>query len=593
MPYVSAYADHNPIQNSWTNQFNGGMDIKYGLNEAFTLDMTLVPDFGQVVFDNEVLNLSPFEIQFNENRQFFTEGTELFNKSGLFYSRRIGVQAPDSVRNTLLKENESLINFSQTSKLINASKISGRTKKGLGIGVFNGLTAAQTGIAFNKIDSTEREVLISPLTNYNVFVLDQNLKNNSYVTFTNTNVYRTGVFYDANVSGFDSKFNTKDNKYFITTWAVVSAKYSGNTNEIGHSTGFNVGKQMGKFVYNTSYLEESNTFDINDLGFLAVSNKRFISQAFSYRIFEPFWKLNQFSTSIDISYNRLYKPDVYTATYVNWSAFINTKKFHAAGANINSSVTPSFDYFEPRQTSGSYFLRPIWVTNSAWISSNYQKKLAIDLNANWVYIDRQDWKEWGYRFSPRWRVTNKMFLIYEWSHSFSYGGQGYAVPFGNPVVNTDAIIFGNRDRITVTNIINLRYTMTNLMGFTFRLRHYRSNIKYNYFYDLQEDGLLVKNDLTGLDADGVPAYNNNYNAFTIDFVYRWVFLPASEINIVWKNSIFSDDKLVSESYIQNLGSTFDSGAFNSLSIKILYWLDYQDLKKTLQRKKSKLIEERN
>ena len=56
------------------------------------LDVTLVPDFGQVVFDRQVLNLSPFEIQFNENRQFFTEGTELFNKSGLFYSRRIGVK---------------------------------------------------------------------------------------------------------------------------------------------------------------------------------------------------------------------------------------------------------------------------------------------------------------------------------------------------------------------------------------------------------------------------------------------------------------------------------------------------------------------
>ena len=69
---------------------NGGLDIKYGINESFTVDITLIPDFGQVVFDNQVLNLTPFEIQFNENRQFFTEGNELFNRSGLFYSRRIG-----------------------------------------------------------------------------------------------------------------------------------------------------------------------------------------------------------------------------------------------------------------------------------------------------------------------------------------------------------------------------------------------------------------------------------------------------------------------------------------------------------------------
>jgi hypothetical protein len=31
---------------------NGGMDVKYGINQAFTLDMTLIPDFGQVQSDN-------------------------------------------------------------------------------------------------------------------------------------------------------------------------------------------------------------------------------------------------------------------------------------------------------------------------------------------------------------------------------------------------------------------------------------------------------------------------------------------------------------------------------------------------------------
>ena len=65
------------------------MDIKYGINEAFTLDATLIPDFGQVKFDDVELNLSPFEQQFDEKRAFFTEGTELFDRGGVFYSRRI------------------------------------------------------------------------------------------------------------------------------------------------------------------------------------------------------------------------------------------------------------------------------------------------------------------------------------------------------------------------------------------------------------------------------------------------------------------------------------------------------------------------
>ena len=62
---------------------SGGMDVKYGINESFTLDATLIPDFGQVVSDNVVNNLTPYEVRFEEYRPFFTEGTEIFNKSGL------------------------------------------------------------------------------------------------------------------------------------------------------------------------------------------------------------------------------------------------------------------------------------------------------------------------------------------------------------------------------------------------------------------------------------------------------------------------------------------------------------------------------
>jgi hypothetical protein len=121
--------------------------------------------------------------------------------------------------------------------------------------------------------------------------------------------------------------------------------------------------------------------------------------------------------------------------------------------------------------------------------------------------------------------------------------------------------------------------MTNRMGLTFRMRHYRSSIRYNFFYELMENGRLEQTAFTGLDANGVSAYDINYNAFTIDFVYRWVFMPGSELSLVWKNSIFLSDKRVVEDYLTNLQSTLENGPFNSFSIKILFWLDYQDLDK--------------
>ena len=66
-PYFSTYLNHYPyndptIKNTATS-VNGGMDVKYGINQSFTLDMTLIPDFGQVQSDNKVLNLTPFEVK--------------------------------------------------------------------------------------------------------------------------------------------------------------------------------------------------------------------------------------------------------------------------------------------------------------------------------------------------------------------------------------------------------------------------------------------------------------------------------------------------------------------------------------------------
>ncbi len=93
-PYFSAYINHYPYKTEGvkdlTKSINGGMDVKYGISQSLTLDMTLIPDFGQVQSDKQVLNLTPFEVKYNENRPFFTEGTELFNKGNLFYSRRVG-----------------------------------------------------------------------------------------------------------------------------------------------------------------------------------------------------------------------------------------------------------------------------------------------------------------------------------------------------------------------------------------------------------------------------------------------------------------------------------------------------------------------
>ena len=144
----------------------------------------------------------------------------------------------------------------------------------------------------------------------------------------------------------------------------------------------------------------------------------------------------------------------------------------------------------------------------------------------------------------------------------------------------EGIIFGNRDRITNTQSLGIDYTLTNRIGATFRLRHYNAKILYNSFYTLNQNGRLnsIEN-YNGLDNNGTSAYDINYNAFTIDMLFRWVFLPGSELNFVWKNSIFTSDENVNDNYWTTLNNTLSNGPINTVSLKVIYWLDYQYLKK--------------
>ena len=247
-PFLAFYGEvlhdaaENPV-NSWGRSINGGMDIKYGINDAFTLDMTLIPDFGEARSDNQVLNLSPFEVRFDENRPFFTEGTELFNKGGLFYSRRIGGQ-PLRYREVedQLTEGEEIISNPVQTQLYNATKISGRSRKGLGIGFFNATSGREVALIRNS-EGIERAFETTPFTNYNVLVLDQNLPHNSFATLINTTVLRSGSAYDANVTGTVFTLRNKDNSYAVEGKGVLSQQYFTDRTDLGHTYSLSLKKR--------------------------------------------------------------------------------------------------------------------------------------------------------------------------------------------------------------------------------------------------------------------------------------------------------------------------------------------------------------
>ena len=232
IPYISTYlAAAENMKPEKT--VKGGLDIKYGINDALTLDAILIPDFGQAAFDNVVLNLGPFEQQFNENRPFFQEGTDLFNKGNIFYSRRIG-EGPNRALN--LANNEEVEKYPSTTELLNATKISGRTSKGLGVGFLNAITDNNYALIRNTDNQTTRRELVAPVTNYNITVLDQRFNQNSSISLINSNVTRMSVGYEkANVTGLVFDLFNKENSYNLFGSAKYSSIYGTENGKKGFS----------------------------------------------------------------------------------------------------------------------------------------------------------------------------------------------------------------------------------------------------------------------------------------------------------------------------------------------------------------------
>ncbi|HXI22080.1 MAG TPA: DUF5916 domain-containing protein, partial [Gemmatimonadales bacterium] len=147
-----------------------GGDLKYALASNLTLNATVNPDFGQVEADPSVLNLSAFETYFREQRPFFVEGRGQFsldvncsqvncNGEGLFYSRRIG-RAPE------LGDQYGDASSPTATRILGATKITGRLPGGFGLGVLDAVTQHETGAGGATIEPTTNYAVIRATQDY-------------------------------------------------------------------------------------------------------------------------------------------------------------------------------------------------------------------------------------------------------------------------------------------------------------------------------------------------------------------------------------------------------------------------------------------
>tara|TARA_B100000953_G_scaffold261389_1_gene227196 strand:- start:6243 stop:6746 length:504 start_codon:yes stop_codon:yes gene_type:complete len=162
-------------------------------------------------------------------------------------------------------------------------------------------------------------------------------------------------------------------------------------------------------------------------------------------------------------------------------------------------------------------------------------------------------------------------MVYE----FDYGLQKERPSFVNKVNNN--IIFGIRDQKTVENSIRANYNFNTKQGLSLSARQFWSTASFgdNSFQKLIAEGELEP---TSYDTNTFRDPDANFNIWNLDLSYRWQFAPGSEAVLLYRNSIFNEDKLSELKYSDSLDNLFSKPARHNLSLRVVYFIDYNNLR---------------
>jgi hypothetical protein len=95
-PYVAGATVRSTGGESFAKDGNVGVDVKYGITRALTLDVTVKPDFAQVEADEQQVNLTQFSQFFPEKRDFFLENSGIFYVGDAARNNRVTYLSPQA-----------------------------------------------------------------------------------------------------------------------------------------------------------------------------------------------------------------------------------------------------------------------------------------------------------------------------------------------------------------------------------------------------------------------------------------------------------------------------------------------------------------
>jgi hypothetical protein len=177
-----------------------------------------------------------------------------------------------------------------------------------------------------------------------------------------------------------------------------------------------------------------------------------------------------------------------------------------------------------------------------------------------------------YQLNPSYKFSDKLRLYYDANFNYQNHDRGFVGKDAND------IFMGTRNRFTVENGISSQYTFNNKMALNLSFRHYFSEVTYKGFSTLNADGSVKDTNIFTENRDGT------FNSWNVDLRYSWWFAPGSQLTLLYRNAVGS---YLEESRIgikENFTRLFNEPMDDNISLKLTYYIDYNQAKNWLKHK---------
>ncbi len=631
MPYTLAKIETyqkttgDPYKDGFDPSVALGLDGKFGIGSNFTLDYTVNPDFGQVEADPSDLNLTAFETYYEEKRPFFIEGRNIFDYSydddQLFYSRRIGhipmyEYEPDSGEYT---------NQPEYTSILGALKLTGKTSKGLSVGIMESLTSRE----YAEISSPEgeRKIIAEPLTNYFVGRVQKDINRSNTMVggmFTSTfrdidHSYLDHINKSAFTGGVDFRHYLLNKSFYIDFKALFS-QVRGSTNAITslqkessryyqrpdaphlkidttltQLTGYGgilefVKGANGKWRYAIGTHWRSPGMELNDLGFQNKADEIWEGQMVGYVENKP----NGIFRTYEISLAQI--------NFWNFGGEYLFSQYEAEGNSLFANKW-GFDIDINRQgkTMNTSLLRGgpgIWqhgFTKQEYeVSTDESRKISLEIDYDYSHSDDKITHQNVFQIAMNWKATTSMLLSTELT--FKKGIDDLQYIEDDAISETGSYVLGKLTRKTSMITFRISYALTPEFTIQYYGSPYISMGKYEAFKTLAdpethdpdkvfrtftEDEIMYNEEtrkysvFENSNAEAAYSFGNpdfNFREFRSNFVARWEYRPGSVLFLVWTHNRTSEENITNTNTGYNFDRLFSEPARNVFLVKFSYWL---------------------